>query len=279
MIIWLFIRLSKINKLTIVANTMNDKSNSTTDDFLKEIEGTDFLESNKQEVTKNPEVSKPEEVHPVHNKIPFSIESTDTPPDLEGSDFPPEFIRIVDTIKKYYSTLPHLNYDDIYKEIADLTIISHPTPTLEVLNDELFRVQASMSRLSQILLDVIKCYNFKKRAVDILKDAWGKFTAEKNTEGRKGDAIVRTNKFMMDFAATESLMKACDHIFKNLDGLQDNLSRRITIFQLTLKMREGQMALPDLDFGRDVSGNKLDELFDAKDEEKSEDGAVKLRDF
>ena len=117
MIIWLFIRLSKINKLTIVANTMNDKSNSTTDDFLKEIEGTDFLESNKQEVTKNPEVSKPEEVHPVHNKIPFSIESTDTPPDLEGSDFPPEFIRIVDTIKKYYSTLPHLNYDDIYKEI------------------------------------------------------------------------------------------------------------------------------------------------------------------
>jgi hypothetical protein len=217
--------------------------------------------------------------------IKNEMESTDTPPDLVGTDYPEDYIKIVNRVKYQYSILPNLNYNKIYEEISDLTVQSNPTPTLEVLSDELFRVQAAKDRLSDILVDVIKCYNFKKRIVDILKDSWGKFTSEKNTEGRKADASFRLSNFLIDFSRTEALCKTCDHILKNLDGLQDNLSRRITIWQLLLKVREGRMSLPDYDFDKEAKATSSD-LFannnngiDGSDSEKSQDHACPLREF
>jgi len=252
-----------------------------TDDFLNDLGDTEFLKG-KSEETQPAKVIQEEKEEKVVSEAIEAIpqaETTDSSPDLMGTDFPAEYIKMVDMAKAQYRLLPSLNYDAIYREIAELSVKSSPTPTLEVLNDELYKVQAAKDRLAEILIDVIKCYNWKKRIVDVLKDAWGKFTLEKNTEGRKGDATFRLSHFLTDFARTEALTKTCDHIFKNLDALQDNLSRRITIWQLILKVREGRMSLPDYDFGKDADSAKTDGLFDDKNEKEDEEGGVQLRDF
>ena len=212
---------------------------------------------NSSESKIQPTVTNTDTAKPVVPLIKIDSEG-DGLPVLMGSDYPPEYMRIVDRVKIQYDRLPKINYDAIYKEISELSICSNPTPTLQVLNDELHRVQASKDRLSEILIDVIKTYNFKNRAVDILKDAWGKFTTEKNTEGRKGDATFRLSDFMCDFAQLEALSKACNHVLKNLDSLHDNLSRRITIWQLILKLRDvGRGSLPDFDFSKNESMTDL----------------------
>ena len=200
-------------------------------------------------------------------------------PILMGSDYPPDYLRIVDRIRIQYDRLPKIDYDAIYKEISELSLSSSPTPTLQVLNDELHRVQSAKDRLSEILIDVIKAYNFKNRAVDILKDSWGKFTSEKNTEGRKGDATFRLSDFLSDFAQLEALSKACNHVLKNLDSLHYNLSRRITIWQLLLKLRDvGRGSTPDFDFNKVES---KDELFgnDSKENDGSDGSGPQLQNF
>jgi hypothetical protein len=250
-----------------------DSINNFTDDFLKENENTEFL----KDQTRNYSPESSIKNNDIKSIVP--PETINSDPDLIGTDFPSEYITIVNRIKAQYKLLPVLNYDNIYHEISDLSIKSSPTPTLEILNDELYKVQAAKDRLAEILIDVIKCYNFKKRAVDILRDAWGKFSPEKNAEGRKGDATFRLSFFLADFAQTEALSKSCDHILKNLDSLQDNLSRRITIWQLLLKLREGRMALPDHDFDKAMEETKIDDLFRSQKEGGNEDNSIKLREF
>lgn len=170
---------------------------------------------------------------------------------LRGNDCPVEYVSMVNRIKRQYDLLPKIDFDKVYKELSDLTVKSCPTPSLQVLNDEIQKVQAAKDRLSEIFVNVLKCYNFKKRAVDILVDSWGKFTSEKNAEGRKGDASFRLSNFSLDLALIEGLLKSCTHILRNLDSLHDTLSRRITIIQLTMKLGDiGRTALPDFDFDR-----------------------------
>lgn len=188
------------------------------------------------------------------NEIDYSSNKL---PSLRDGYPPPEFKKLVDRVLNQYKLLPFLDYNEIYQELSDLSINSCPTPSLQVLNDEIQRVQAAKDRLSEIYISVVQCHNFKKRAVDILQDSWGKFTEEKNAEKRKGDGCYRLSNFIMDFAKAETLLKACNHIFKNLDSLHDSLSRRITIYQLTLKLQDiGRGALPDLDLER--QGGRID---------------------
>ena len=221
-------------------------------------------------------VSKPEQTIKID-----SDSNANALPELVGNDYPPEYIKMSERIKAQYELLPKIDYDAVYKEISELSVKSSPTPTLQVLADELHRIQAAKDRLSEIFIDVIKSYNFKNRAVDILKDSWGKFTSEKNTEGRKGDATFRLSDFMCDFAEIEALSKSCNHVLKNLDSLHDNLSRRITIWQLMLKLRDvGRGALPDFDFDK---GESKADLFNVESKESKEgkggDGEPELRDL
>ena len=202
-------------------------------------------------------------------------------PTLRGEGFPPEYLGMVARIRSQYDALPALDYDAIYKEMADLSVKSCPTPTLQVLNDEIQKVQAAKDRLSEIFVDVLKCHTLKKRVVDILGDAWGKFTVEKNADGRKGDAAFRLSNFMVDYATTEALLKASTHILRNLDSLHDSLSRRITIIQLTMKLHDvGRGALPDFDFDRSPPDDNS-ELFGSDNHLSSEKGSdsPQLEDF
>jgi len=218
---------------------------------------------------------------PVVSDSPKTGESKATPLEEPDKSFPLlrgeipdiDYNSLVERIQFQYGCLPVLNYDDLYQELADLSIECTATPSLEHINDELQKVQASKDRLSEILINVIKNHNFKKRAVDILQDAWGKFTSEKNAEARKGDGVFRLSNFHLDFALTESLLRTCTHVLKNLDSLSDNLSRRITIYQLISKNSDlGRGALPDHEWDRQI---RPDGTFDKEESTIDEFGEIK----
>jgi len=172
-------------------------------------------------------------------------------PQLTGSldNYPKAYIELVQLVQKQYGRLPYVDFDAVYDEVAKLAIKSTPTPTLQSLNDELQRIQGAKDRLVEIYVNVIKCHNTKKRCTDVLQDAWGKYSDEKNAEKRKGDAAMCVSGFIVDLIEIETLMKYCSEIMKNLDSIQDTTSRRVTIMQSILKIDYfSRNALPDHDF-------------------------------
>jgi len=163
---------------------------------------------------------------------------------------PTEYQETVNRVLSIYAMLPKLEYDKLYTEIKqNLTIQSEPTPDAQSINQLLERIQAAKDRLSQILIDVIQCHNFKKRAVDVLRDTWNKFSTAKSADQRKSEADNIVVNFEIDLGYTENLYKTCDHVFKSLESLHDNVSRRITIMQVCLKYSDmGRGMLPDFSF-------------------------------
>lgn len=207
-------------------------------------------ESSKDAATPKDTV-RPEILQPQAERV---VKGPDGFPCLLGDDYPEAYLTMVKRIWAQYSLLPSLDYNKIYKEMAELTIKSSPTPTLQVINQEIQRAQAAKERLSEIMVDILKCYTLKKRAVDILTEAWNNFSSCNSADKRKGDAIYRLSDFDLDFSQAESALKVAVQIARNLDSLQDSLSRRITIFQLQLKLHDmGRNALPDFDFKDDLT--------------------------
>ena len=195
-------------------------------------------------------------------------------PSPRGGNIPSDYDGMIKRVQTDYTQLPFLDYDDLYAELAELSVKSCPTPTLQVLNSEIQKVQSAKDRLSEIFVNVLRNFTFKKRAVDILRDAWSKFSEEKSADKRKGSACFVLSDFEMDYAATEALMKSCNHIIKNLDSLHDSLSRRITIIQLQLKMHDmGRGALPSFDFAPSEDGSNVAEDIDSMFEKEEIDPA------
>jgi len=187
-------------------------------------------------------------------------------PILMGSEkFPEDYKTLYDRIIMQYKLLPQINYDHIYKEIASQSVKSCPTPSLSDLNAELEKVQAAKDRMCEIFIDVLKCHTFKKRAVDIIRDSWLKFAGGKaegkNESIRKGESVYIASDFEQDLAQVEALIQACKHIIKNLDSLTENLSRRITIIQLQVKVQDiGRGMSPDFTDKRAISELSLSEI-------------------
>jgi len=209
-------------------------------------------------IDEKPTESTPQKVEEKIVNEESDKESEDGIPELIGDDYPPQYLKMVNRVKIRYAQLPKLDHYAIEKELAELSIESSPTPTLQVLNDELYKVQSAKDRLANIVIEVTKCYSIKNRMVDILRDAWGKFSSEKNAESRKGDAAFRLSNFSIDFAEVEGLMKACNHVLRNLDSMQERLSRTITVYQNILKLRDmGRGGLPDYDFEKKEGKSEL----------------------
>jgi len=196
------------------------------------------------------EIPTEEEFVPVtENNEEAETDERDDLPAIQGDDIPTPYLAIVQGILLQYSYLPIIDYNSVYSELSELSVKSEVTPTLQVINDEIQKVQSAKDRLSEIYCDVLRNYYFKKRSVDILESAWSKYTNEKSADKRKGDCTYRTSEFSFDFGKIESLVKVCQHILKNLDSVHDGLSRRITVNQLLLKMNDmGRGSLPFQDF-------------------------------
>lgn len=175
----------------------------------------------------------------------------DPTPQLKGDSYPPEFLGMIETFRSYIKVTPQLDFTAIYEELEELSVRSESTPTLQHINMQLQRVQASKERLSEIIMQIMPSHTIKKRSVDILKESWTKFSSEGSVDKRKADAVFRLGEFEQDYVATDAVFKTCMHISRNLDSFQDNLSRRITIMGLQLKLNDlNKTVMPDYEFGR-----------------------------
>jgi hypothetical protein len=251
-------------------------------DAFDDLFGDDLPSTHIDETVVKSETSIPEKVEKVEKVEEVKVKVDDSPvllteeknvyPILMGSEkFPEDYKNLYNRIIDQYSLLPRINYDEIYKEIASLSVKSCPTPSLSDLNSELEKVQSSKDRLCEIFIDVLKSYTFKKRAVDIIRDSWLKFAGGKaegkNESIRKGEAVYISSDFEQDLAQSEALIQSCKHIIKNLDSLTENLSRRITIIQLQVKVQDiGRGMSPDFIFDKrasaDVSLSEMAEEID-----------------
>ena len=146
---------------------LNEDSGDQSD--LDKILGVEFLDEatskNEGKVAEKP-VEEPKPT-PIHETEDHEEEI----PSLRGEGYPSDYKGMADRVIWQYKMLPRLDYDAIYQELAELSIKCQPTPTLQVLNDEIQKVQGAKDRVAEIFIDVIKCYNFKKRAVDIAHHA------------------------------------------------------------------------------------------------------------
>ena len=200
---------------------------------------------------------------PVTPSVPVDVESkyTNSVPILMGENFSPKFLRAVNQISLSYKMLPELSYVETYAEFEELNVAVAPTPTLQILNQELEKAQAAKERLAELDLEITQCYVFKERAVDILSEAILLYSDEKSADKRKGYAAEALMNFSLDLAKTEALYKGCKIILNNLISLQDTLSRKITNIQLQIKLMDtGRTMLPDFDF------TKRDGVFAASNE-------------
>jgi len=245
--------------------------------------GGDFFEEDKKESSQLEATSDANVQSEVVNKPTSSVlDSNPSLPQLCGDGYPSAYVDMVKRVHDQYLNLPSLDYDAIYAELCTLTVECRPSPSLQVINAEIQKVQAVKDRVTTIYVDVTRNYFFKKRAVDILKDSWGRFTTEKNAEKRKGDSAFRLSGFEVDFARVEALYKAVIHIVKNLDSLHDGLSRRITVYQSLLKLHDmGRGGLPDIDFngGSFNTDEDDDVLEEIEDVDPTEGPKPKLEDF
>lgn len=201
-------------------------------------------------------------------------------PIIIGGPVPADYKEIVDRWLQLYKKLPQVDFDKTYDELGLLSVESSKTPTLQHLNDQLQRVQSAKDRLAEILKDVLLVHSIKKRALDVLRDSWGRFTTERNAESRKGDSVVRVSDFERDYAEIEALLKSCNHILKNLDSLHENLSRRVSIMQLELKLYDfSRTSLPDFEFSKNATNDFDSLLSDKKDFDPNEPQLPEAVDF
>lgn len=209
-----------------------------------------------------------------NDEINLDFQKTNESPKLIGDSAHPHFIALVERVREQYARLPSLSYEEVYQELSELTIKACPTPTLQVINQELQKSQSAKDRVTELDIQITQCLMLKDRAVDILREAWNKFCDEKSADKRKGDGQYRLANFELDLAKTESLAKACKYVMMNLVSLQDTLSRRITNIQLQIKLMDvGRSSLPDFDFSKksmDISIDTPSEQF----AETREDGTI-----
>jgi hypothetical protein len=202
-------------------------------------------------------------------------EVSDGLPRLVGSDYPESYKQIVNRFLAMYSTLPLINYDELHAEVAHLNVDSSPTPTLQLINLKLQKIQASKDRLAEIYQEVIRCYTFKKRAVNIISEAWSKFAEGSSQDKRKSDSAFRLSEFHADLAQIEALYNVCDHVLRNLDSQSQAISRQITIIQSQLKMFDiGRGALPDFDFNKSSLNEGFESLGTPTKNEIEEDKTI-----
>lgn len=234
---------------------MDEDSSSKKDNFDKESdhESNDFFDENvESNLTGSNIVSenKPEEEVDLDDilgeennygnnvKLNFSKTELKDTPNVVGEGFHPDFLALVNKVRRSYTRLPYLNSEEIFSEISNLYVPLKENYSLSSLSMDIHKVQAARERMAQIDIEVSRCHVFKKRAVNILLAAWGKFTGEKNAEGRKGDGSFRMSEFELDLADTESIAKGCNGMISNLESSHSALSRRVTLAQNQLKIRE-----------------------------------------
>jgi len=168
---------------------------------------------------------------------------------IEG--IPEDFKNMADRLVAQYEHLPVLDYDEIYRELGQLSVHSSPTPTLDVINAELEKVQSARDRLSEIYVNIVINLEVKKRVVDSLQTAWGNFSQGKSAEKRKGEASFLISLFEADLSQVSAVFKAVDVIYGNLEAIYNTLRTKVSVIQSQIRTFDvGRGNMPDINFDK-----------------------------
>lgn len=242
---------------------LEDKKTKTDIDIAKEVLAAPSVsQPAKQEVASSKEVilTPVPAVQPTNTIVAEDLfERTNEKPSLIGTACDPRLSELVERVWSQYLRLPNLAYEAVYTELSELTVKACPTPTLQVISEEMQKSQQAKDRVTELDIQVTQCLMLKDRAVSILREAAMKFSEEKSADKRKGDALYLLANFELDLAKTEALSSACKQVMRNLHSLQETLSRRITNVQLQVKLMDvGRNVLPDFDFSKKSMDIRID---------------------
>jgi len=199
----------------------------------------------------------------------------DSLPQPLGDNLPVEFSSMISKVHAMYRMFPEIDQEAMYEELLNLSVKTISTPTLQLVNQELQKVQAVKERLAEIMISLVRVHTFKKRQVDILKESWIHFSTEKSADKRKADSVYRLSEFESDFLAIDALWKTANHILQNLSSTQEILSRRITIFNIEAKVYEnGRHGIPDYEFRGASLNDEIGSPIEIDDSDNQSDGPL-----
>ncbi len=159
-----------------------------------------------------------------------------------------EYDRLIARATQMLSDLKDIDYAALKGELRQLNFSMSENPSLQQLNMEIQKIQASKDRITEIMMDATNDFIMKQRICDVLVEGWQKFAQESSADKRKADATVRFSQFIMMASEAEAFYKVVSHVMKNLDYKHESASRRVTCFNLSLKLRDIARGTPDQDF-------------------------------
>lgn len=198
-------------------------------------------------------------------------------PNVEQISNASDYNKLVDRATAILSGLKQLDYASLKEELRQLNFTMSENPSLQQLNMEIQKIQASKDRITEIMMDATNDYIMKQRVCDVLVEGWQKFSSEGSADKRKADSAVTFSQYIFMAAEAESFYKVVINVMKNLDYKHESASRRVTCFHLSLKLRDIARGTPDSDYsmmgmGGDTESNKdHGEWADRSDKEEKVD--------
>jgi len=168
-------------------------------------------------------------------------------PKVESVSTVDDYSRIAEAMSRRIAALPSLDYDELYVELSQLNVKVSDDPTLTGLSKELQRIQAAKDRAVEIVKDSVQNFLVRKRIAEVLQRGWLRFSEAGSVDKREGEAMLKLSQFTESAAEAESFYRAALQILKNLDSQHEIVSRRISCYNLAIKLRDLVGYGPDLD--------------------------------
>lgn len=159
-------------------------------------------------------------------------------PTLEPVASPDDYVRIADAMSNKLSRLKAMDYDKLYAELSELNVKISSDPTLSGLSKELQRIQSAKDRVAEIVKDSVQNYLVRDRIATVLTKGWVRFSNAKSSDMREAEAQLKLSQFIESAAEAEAFYKGSLQILKNLDSQHEIVSRRLSCFNLVLKLRD-----------------------------------------
>jgi len=192
-------------------------------------------------------------------ETPLNESSSSVPQLLAGRNYPSEFKQIVKKCNESLKKFPKVDYDEIYEELETLAVRSSKTPTLDIISEEIAKIQAIQDRLTEIYIQLVPICGVKKRYLELLRLAWMNYASGGSKDKREGEASSILVEYEVDYAESDSLKNALLQIIKNAESILHSYSRRITVFQIQSKQGDfgGRSNIPEINFQRTLTDEEL----------------------
>ena len=166
----------------------------------------------------------------------------------ESSDFD----RIAASWVRRIDEIGQLDYERLKTELQSmqrpLDFVFNP----DSLARDMARVQGFKDRATEILSDLTENYLIFKRAVETLTKGWMRFSVEKSSEKREGEALLKLSNFSMASSDAEYYYRHALGIVKNLESQLESLSRQISCVQIAAKIHDPRFAYDSAGVDRKV---------------------------